>query len=693
MHSQSSESFQESSISPAARNILVGTALLVILLFCYGNSFNAAWQYDDFGNIVQNTKVHMDQWSWFQLKQSLSAGLDFQAISRPLAYISFALNYKFGGLNVFGYHLVNFCIHLMASIFVFLFVHNTLRLPLLKPRYAGHATAIAAVASVFWAAHPIQVTAVTYIVQRMASMAGLFYILAMYFHLKGRTATGGKSRIWFFFLCGVTIICALMTKENALMVGYVILLYDLLCIQGISKQNIRATLVKAGIITLAVSMVALFYTDFDFQGLAASYDIRPFTMIERVLTQPRVLFFYISLIVVPMTSRMTLLHDIEISHSLLDPWTTAMAIAGLLIGIIGLGLSVRKYPFLSFCGFFFLLNHAMEASILNLEPIYEHRNYLPSMLIFVPPAAALTKSISFFRYRRSFQWMLGGSAAVVLLSISYTTFAYNRYFKSDLDLWLHTVKCSPGLSLVHNNLGNIYWSRGLFELANTEFVKAYQLDHFFNSHQKGPLEYNLGLYASYRQKDYSLALKRFKAAKNKYNVESKIWLELGRTYFLLGDYAKAIQELSQAVERWPHNSELRYFLSLSYLRANQCQEAIMEAQRALESDSHDSRALMLLAAGYLCENNFDTAIKWYERYFVANPASPLAIITLIELNGIQRNSKRTRFYVQRFRALFKGRDAKDILTHLRFDYQLLPYVPDMKRLSGYIHENEVMKQD
>ena len=97
------------------------------------------------------------------------------------------LNYYFDGLNVFWYHVVNFFIHYVTSVFLFLFIYNTLKLPILEGRYERNAYSIALLSTLFWAINPVEVMAVTYIVQRMASMTAMFYIMAMYFYLKGRT--------------------------------------------------------------------------------------------------------------------------------------------------------------------------------------------------------------------------------------------------------------------------------------------------------------------------------------------------------------------------------------------------------------------------------------------------------------------------------------------------------------------------
>ena len=128
-------------------------------------------------------------------------GFDQERPSRPLSYLSFALNYYFDGMDVFGFHVVNFIIHYLAAVFLFLFIYNTLKLPLLRDKYKNIAYPVALLATFFWAINPVFVTSVTYIVQRMASMAGLFYIMSMYFYLKGRTAQNSTHSISFFILC------------------------------------------------------------------------------------------------------------------------------------------------------------------------------------------------------------------------------------------------------------------------------------------------------------------------------------------------------------------------------------------------------------------------------------------------------------------------------------------------------------
>ena len=112
---------------------------------------------------------------------------------RIFSYFTLALNYYFGGLNVFGYHLVNFLIHVFAGIFLYGFLMLTFNLPSLKDRYGAISYKTALFTSLIFIAHPIQTQSVTYIVQRMASLGGMFYLLTFVLYIQGRLAGGKES--------------------------------------------------------------------------------------------------------------------------------------------------------------------------------------------------------------------------------------------------------------------------------------------------------------------------------------------------------------------------------------------------------------------------------------------------------------------------------------------------------------------
>ncbi len=649
-----------------------------LLFICYINSLDAAWQYDDFGNIVHNTKIHMTRWSWSQLKSSLSAGQPYQIISRPLAYMSFALNHKLGGLNVFGYHLFNLTVHWTASFFLFLFIRDTLRLPIFKGRYTGQEVFIAFTAAVLWATHPIHVTAVTYIVQRMASMAGLFYIMVMYFYLRYRSTHHLRYGVA-AILCGV---CALLTKENSVMIVYALLLYDLLLLRGAANAKPMRIALWAFSLTVLLAAAGLLYTKFDLTQLLDSYEIRPFTPVERLLTQPRVIFHYLRLIVVPMTSRMTLLHDIEISHSLWNPWTTAPAIAGTILGVAALGVMARKYPLIAFSGLFFFLNHLVEGSFLNLELVYEHRNYIPSMLLFVGPAIAAVRSFHFFRYRRGLQWIIAGVVLLVVVSNGLVTFQYNRIFDSELALWTHAVRRSPRLSLAYSNLGSAYWAIGASEAAAKAFRKAHALNRYNNTFHKGIVYYNMGLYASRHEGDHRTAASHFKEAIKFYPADSRAWHQLTLALIALQRWSEAIETISGATAEWPDNPDFYYLSAVIHLKKGQPLMALEAAEQALFLGPGHGGALMAKAQAHTDLGDYGLAIQIWKQFMTSEPKDLHGMSALIELFDLTGQYTEAKAYAAKFGQLQGALSLDEILDKAEETSAYGAYAVDKAKLKG-----------
>ncbi|HOF74688.1 MAG TPA: hypothetical protein PK750_11785, partial [Syntrophales bacterium] len=437
-------------------------SLLAVLLIIYGNSFFGEWHFDDYHNIVDNRNVHLQTLSWDDIHRSFygtAVEPRGRHLTRPLSYLSFGLNYFLGGTDVFGYHVVNFFIHFGSAVFLFLFVFRTLKLPLLHGRYGDRAYDISLLAAFLWAINPLQVNAVTIIVQRMAAMAGLGYVMALYFFVRARTAETGSARWGLACCCAASSFLAFGSKENAAMLPVAILLYDIVLIQGATRECLLRVAKFSWIPLALTASLAVLFSDF-LSGVFQAYEVRPFTLVERLLTEPRVLLFYFTLLLYPIPSRLTLLHDIEISRSLIDPWTTLATILGIIL-ILGFAVAkARRFPLLSFAILFFFMNHLIEGTVIPLELIYEHRNYIPSMFFFVPIAVVMVRTLDYFSYRRGIQYFMAGGFALLLAFQGHTTFERNDIVRSDLHLWLDNVQKAPNLSRPRINLARHYYEAG-----------------------------------------------------------------------------------------------------------------------------------------------------------------------------------------------------------------------------------------
>jgi hypothetical protein len=548
-------------VSRPGNYLFAFVCLIVILGAIYSNSFSVGWLFDDNRNVIFNKNIEMASLNWDNVTRTFYGRDATQThISRPLSYLTFGLNYLVAGHGVFGYHLVNFIIHYLTGVFLFLFLYNTLRLPVLQDRYSDSAFGIALLAVFFWATHPIQVSAVTYIVQRMAILAALFSIMAMYFYLKARVATGRKSRLTFFTFCGLCVILAFASKENGAMLPVSLWLFDLFLLQGVTPASVKKSLKRIALLLVVLGVLAILYGQIG--SLLGGYENRPFTLGERLLTQPRVLLMYVSLLVYPLKSRLTMFHDVEISTGLFTPWSTLPAII-VVTGIFIIGLMLgRRRPLIGYCILFFFINHLIEGSIIPLELIYEHRNYLPSLLFFVLPALLMVTVMNYFSYRKSIQCLMAFVFAFLLAAQSHTTFARNRLFSNEYLFWLDTIDKAPLLSRPRNNLGVYLWNRGYDLLSYEQFSLAIWLNKGETLKMPAIYHENIAFYFLKREK-YELALKHLlESSRIQVTPTVRTLYGLALALHAMGNHDKARFFVEQAIAAAPDRDELHEHLSL-----------------------------------------------------------------------------------------------------------------------------------
>ncbi|MEE8541731.1 MAG: tetratricopeptide repeat protein, partial [Desulfobacterales bacterium] len=475
------------SILRNRRHFVVFAVLMAVCLgIIYGNSFDSEWHLDDRLITVRNKNLQLDSLSWQAIRQTFYAprgqdqntGKSPQRFVRPVVSLTLALNYYFGQTNVIGYHIVNLLIHYITAIFLFLFIVQTLNLPSLKTRYAETSYAIALLAVFFWATSPVQVSAVTYIVQRMSSMAGMGYIMAMYFYVKGRISTA-KGKPWIFFVCAVlSWLMALGSKENAAMLPVSLILYELLFLQERGRNVFQKPSQMLLIVFPVMVVMGFVYGAFSI-GVAMLTDYGPysFSLTERLLTSPRIFLFYISILLYPIESRMTLLYDIAVSKSLFEPLNSLLPIMGIAVFIaMAIWLIRRKRYLFVYCMFFFFLNHLIEGTVIPLHLAFLHRNYIPSMLFFVPPAVLMVHVLGYFSYHRGIQWVMAVGIGLILAAQGSVTFSFNRIWKTEQTLWQDNIDKFPNLSLPHHNLGSALYSARNFAQAQVKFQRALDLN-------------------------------------------------------------------------------------------------------------------------------------------------------------------------------------------------------------------------
>jgi hypothetical protein len=194
------------------KNLAVFLLFFLIVFSAYSGNYDASWHFDDYPNIVDNPRIHIKDFRLDTLKGTFFAAFDNgqylgRRVHRPVPFFILALNWYIGKDNVTGYHIVNNTIHLLTTFFLFLTVLNLFMSPNLKGKYQGSEYSIAFLSAVLWAVNPAQTQAVTYIVQCMASLAAMFYLIGIYFYIKARIAAPGYNRS--FLVAGCLLIRSL----------------------------------------------------------------------------------------------------------------------------------------------------------------------------------------------------------------------------------------------------------------------------------------------------------------------------------------------------------------------------------------------------------------------------------------------------------------------------------------------------
>lgn len=368
-------------------------AIILMTVVAYWPGLHGPYVLDDGENIVQNPAVAIHDLNFDSLYQALTSN-ESGPLKRPIAALSFALNHYFAGGfdDPLPFKLTNLIIHSINTVLVYLLAMLLLQSPalhlVLRPGMKHYA---AGLVSAIWALHPLQLTSVLYVVQRMNSLSAMFVLsgLIVFCHGRLRAARGDAGGFALMYAgVGLGTLLGVGAKENAALLPLLALVIDRILFAGepgvtpLIRRQARLFYALTVLVPLGAFVTYLFFHP---EFLLSAYDQRHFTLWERLLTQSRVLWFYLGLLVLPNVRHLGLFHDdIHISHSLLDPLTTLPAVISTVILLAFAVFRSSRFPLLGFGVLWFLAGHSLESSIFGLEIAYEHRNYLPSFgVLFV----------------------------------------------------------------------------------------------------------------------------------------------------------------------------------------------------------------------------------------------------------------------------------------------------------------------
>lgn len=451
--------------------------LLVLILMAYFPGRVGPFVADDYPNFLDNKGVLVDQLNIDELKGAWSANTS-GPFKRPLASLSFALNYYFAGehFDSLMFKLTNIGIHIINSFLVF-FVSRAL-VSVVSPIYP--ALKLAFIAALIWALHPLQLTSVLYVVQRMTSLSCLFMLAGLLVFLKGRLQADKPGSIFLMvFGCVFGTVLGTLAKENALLLPLLIFVCELTLLPAIQPGAFRQKVFAYYIVTILLPLVlGLTYICIHPEFFLSGYLTRNFSFSERLMTEARALFYYLGLLLYPDGTQLSLAHDdFILSKGLFQPLSTLWSIIGVftLFGLAIVNCSRRKVRFLNFAILWFLVGHSMESSIFPLELIYEHRNYIPSISIVIGVVVLIYEVLS----KRISNSLLNLLYACVVISLGMATYARAAVW-SNLDSFSYFEVRNHPSSVRANSAyaNNLEIKRGPNAETYKHYLIASQLDVF-----------------------------------------------------------------------------------------------------------------------------------------------------------------------------------------------------------------------
>ena len=378
-----------------------GAAAVIVLLFsatwfAYTPGLSGTFLFDDFVNLpALGDYGPVDNWRTFVFY--LTSG-NADPTGRPLSLLSFLLDAQNWPADAEPFKRTNILLHgLNGVLLCWLLVELGRALGYSEKR----STKAALLAAAIWLLHPLWISTTLYIVQREAMLPAGFVMVGLIGYSRARRL--GETAPWIVAWLSIFTTFAFLSKANGLLLPVLALVIECIvrCLPTTRYlQKAPATVVALmGAVTVVVTVYLVIVAT-----QALTHDIsgaRPWTEWQRIITEPRVVCDYLALLVFPHPYSRGLFNDsFPPSVSFLEPWTTLPAMILLTVLILSAVTSRKRYPACALAILFYFVGHVMESTTVPLELYFEHRNYLPALLLFWPIALWLTDSrTSFHRLR------------------------------------------------------------------------------------------------------------------------------------------------------------------------------------------------------------------------------------------------------------------------------------------------------
>ncbi|MFT5169698.1 MAG: tetratricopeptide (TPR) repeat protein [Candidatus Omnitrophota bacterium] len=647
----------------------------------YSNSMHGQFQFDDMGYVARNDAI----------RDIKDIGAIWNALNHPtrfLGFISFAINFHFHHNEVYGYHMTNMIIHLIGSGMVLWFVRLLFRTPRVeslngvsKEVYDNRYWICSFIALLF-VAHPMATQAVSYIAQRLASMATLFYVTSLCFYLKGRLAKDKVivKRLWLFGF-GFFALCGMFTKQITFTIPFMVILLELYFLNNDDNplNKFKSFLKLKYILPFCISLLLVpwmmhfgFAAIFQANIASGSHIGDTITFWNYFPTQMTVVPHYIRLLFIPIGQNLD--YDWQVVGGILElkPLLGFLFLASVLFFAIK---SFKKNIFLSFGIVWFFLTASIESSIIPIRHvIFEHRVYLPligfciflipvlfkllrNKFIFIAVSCALIATCGYLTYERNKVWLNhftmwsdvkknypDKARPYNNLAIYYLERQENDEALVELN---QALELDPNFAEALNNRGVVYKRRGLYELALKDLDRAIEInpsyiDAFYNRgnayHYSGRYEESLESFAEVlkinekfteaynelgivykKMRKYDKSIEMYNEALKRVPTYADAIYNRGNVYYIMKDYDKALADFSKALRYKANFVEAYNQRGVVLRQLKRYNEALQDFQRAIQVSPGDVMAYYNRAKILILGKKFDLALADLTKAIEINP--------------------------------------------------------------------------
>jgi protein O-mannosyl-transferase len=559
----------------------------LIILIIYSNSVENPFLFDDFHVIFRNPSIkNANNYSNFFSNPTLESGLLKESVSyRPLLMVTFALNYSFGAMNPFGYHLLNIFIHMGCAIFVYFIILFMLRLSNSgKESDFSKDSLIAFFGALLFAVHPVQTESVTLITGRSSSLMALFFLGSFCTYL-GYVNTRKFS---FLLLSSAGYCCALLAKEVAITLVVLLSIFMIFFPLGRSWRERLYTLAPYIFLTIVYVLIRI-----HFWGVSSFSSPFPRTLYENLLTQTRAWVFYLKTLILPIN--LSVVYDFPISHSILEGQVLISILILSSLFLIFWKIS-QSYRIIGFFALWFAITISPTNSLISQSDVVTDRwLYLSSVgyAVILAVLAGLLFKIRIKGKSLTSKIIFFFLCALVVELYGYGTALRNFTWANEWMLWEDAALKSPNRPGPHNGLGLAFANVGRFDEAIEELKRAIEISPYYG----GPY-LNLGV-VYYRLGRYEEAIQAYqKAISLDTNLAMDGHNNLGVLYTKQGETEKAITEFQKSIEAHSENPAAYYNLWEIYYKKGNIDEAILVLEKVIQFQPEYFNAYGALALLY-----------------------------------------------------------------------------------------------